>query len=56
MAAGALGWHDEAIAVLECGFQEKWPIVLAVGIDPRFDSLRGDPRFSRLLSRAGGAN
>jgi serine/threonine protein kinase/tetratricopeptide (TPR) repeat protein len=48
-----LGERDEAFAALEkaCDEQDWW--VLWMGVDPRFDALRSDPRYRRLIERIG---
>jgi len=48
----ALGDHDRAIAALERGTRTHsfFPFVF---VDPQLDPLRSDPRFQRLLRRAG---
>jgi hypothetical protein len=47
----ALGEHEAAFALLNRGIdtREDWP--LFVKADPDFDSLRADPRWTRLLER-----
>jgi serine/threonine protein kinase/tetratricopeptide (TPR) repeat protein len=48
-----LGDKDQAFAWLERAFEERHPGLVLVNIDPRFDTLRSDPRFVALLRRLG---
>jgi serine/threonine-protein kinase len=48
-----LGDKDQAFAWLERAFEERHPGLVLVNIDPRFDSLRSDPRFADLIRRLG---
>jgi tetratricopeptide (TPR) repeat protein len=47
----ALGDPDQAFQELDRAFHEKSPNLFSLGVDPRLDNLRQDPRFSALLSR-----
>jgi tetratricopeptide (TPR) repeat protein len=49
--ADALGDPDQAFQELERAFHEKSPALFALGVDPRVDNLRKDPRFAALLAR-----
>ncbi len=49
----ALGEKDEAFRLLENTFAERERWILLVRVDPRFASLRSDPRFQDLLRRIG---
>jgi TolB-like protein/Flp pilus assembly protein TadD len=51
LAHVGLGSHDEAFSLLDQACEERDPQLLNVGLDPRFEPLRGDPRFARLLER-----
>jgi tetratricopeptide (TPR) repeat protein len=53
LVAGELGYADTAFRMLEEGLDQRWPVLLAMQVDPRFDPLRADPRFQRLARRAG---
>jgi TolB-like protein/DNA-binding winged helix-turn-helix (wHTH) protein/Flp pilus assembly protein TadD len=44
-----LGNTDGALAMLERGLEERAHQMVYLKIDPRFDPLRSDPRFQRLL-------
>jgi Flp pilus assembly protein TadD len=44
---------DEAFRWLEQAYREKWSRLAWIKIDPEYDSLRGDPRFSALIGRMG---
>jgi hypothetical protein len=44
--ARALDWLEKAYA-------ERDPFMVYIGCDPRFDSLRAEPRFQALLKRMG---
>ena len=46
-----LGNGDRALDNLERAFDERYPSIVFVQIEPVFDSLRSDPRFSGLLRR-----
>jgi hypothetical protein len=48
-----LGQKDEAFAWLEKTFDARDPLTLQFNIDPAFDSLRGDPRFAKLVRKIG---
>lgn len=49
----ALGETDEAFGWLERAYEERSPWMTRLGIDTRFDPIRGDPRFVGLLRRVG---
>jgi tetratricopeptide (TPR) repeat protein len=46
-----LGEVDEAIAALENAFKARDRALVFVNVNPRFDPLRGDPRFQDLVRR-----
>ena len=46
-----LGENDQAFEWLEKSFQEHSPDLIYLKVDPRFDNLRSDPRFTELLRR-----
>ena len=48
-----LGERDSAFAWLERGRNQHEPVALIFKMDPWYDSLRGDPRFARLVSKVG---
>jgi TolB-like protein/Tfp pilus assembly protein PilF len=48
-----LGDKDQALAWLERGYQEHSNTLRLLKVDPVFDSLRSDPRFTDLLRRVG---
>jgi TolB-like protein len=48
-----LGDLDRAFAYLERAIDQHNDQVCFMGVDHRFDELRGDPRFDRLLARIG---
>ena len=47
----ALGDRDKAMQWLETGFEQHDVGIVRLKVDPKFDSLRSDPRFQNLLSR-----
>ena len=49
----ALGDRDKAFEWLEKAIEEHSGIFLFARVDPLFDSLRPDPRFKELLTKAG---
>ncbi|MDP2052919.1 MAG: protein kinase [Acidobacteriota bacterium] len=51
--AVAEGRHDDALAILEEAVVQRSTNALWLGVDPRVDPLRTDPRFGELLRRAG---
>jgi len=48
---GALGDRDQAFAWLDKADQAHDGILVRLKVDYRFDSLRSDPRFGKLLMR-----
>jgi tetratricopeptide (TPR) repeat protein len=46
-----MGEGDRALENLEKAFNERYPSMVFVQIEPVFDSLRSDPRFADLLHR-----
>jgi TolB-like protein/tetratricopeptide (TPR) repeat protein len=46
-----LGNSDDAFKWLEVGYRQRCYLILWSGITPLFDSLRGDPRYKKLLRR-----
>jgi serine/threonine-protein kinase len=44
-----LGNKSEALALLEMSYEQKEAPLALLRVDPRWDPLRGDPRFQRLL-------
>jgi len=45
----SLGEKDEAFQALERAIELRAPFITLIKVDPRFDSLRADPRFQKLL-------
>jgi len=46
-----LGEHEEALSWLERAYAEHDPPLVWLKVHPRFDALRGHPRFTELLRR-----
>ena len=49
-----MGNKDEALAWIEKAFERHSDVLTRLKVDPRFDPLRGDPRFQGLLRREAG--
>ena len=47
----ALGQKDEAFTWLEKAYEERYPWLIHLKVDPRLDPLRSDPRFAELVRR-----
>ena len=52
----SLGDREQALAWLERTYDGNGGFVLYLKVHPQFDSLRGEPRFQRLLQRIGLTN
>jgi serine/threonine protein kinase/tetratricopeptide (TPR) repeat protein len=50
---GGLGEKDQAFAWLEKGYEERSFAMSWLNVEPRWDSLRSDPRFADLIRRMG---
>ena len=50
---GGLGAKDEAFRLLEKGYQQRSAGMLYLLIDPFWDNVRSDPRYTDLLRRVG---
>jgi tetratricopeptide (TPR) repeat protein len=48
-----MGKKDEAFAWLEKAYEQHSPMMAWLKVDPRFDSLRQEPRFQDLSRRVG---
>lgn len=48
-----IGDKDKAFEYLEKSYQERELWMAYLQVDPRLDSLRGDPRFNELVRRVG---
>ncbi|MCH7886467.1 MAG: hypothetical protein IIA58_00710 [Candidatus Marinimicrobia bacterium] len=48
-----LGQKDKAFEQLEYAFEKREGELVYIKVDPKFDSLRSDPRFSELLKKMG---
>jgi len=48
-----LGDKDQAFAWMEKAYQDRSFWLIWLKVEPRFDSLRDDPRFVNLLRRIG---
>jgi len=49
----ALNDHTQALAWLEKAYRQHSPVLFWLKADPRFDSIRPDPRFQDLMRRVG---
>jgi hypothetical protein len=49
----ALGRTDDALDAIERSVQEHDCWVVALGVEPAYDALRGNPRFEALVDRVG---
>jgi len=49
----ALGEKDEAFEWLEKSYQKHEESLCSMGIDPKFDSIRDDQRFKKILKKVG---
>ncbi len=50
------GQKDEAFEQLSKAYEARVDALIWLKVDPRYDNLRSDPRFSDLLKRVGFAN
>ena len=48
-----LGEKEEALNLLEKAYEERYPWLLHLAVEPRWDPLRSEPRFKTLISRIG---
>jgi hypothetical protein len=48
-----LGEKDQAFQWLEKAYQERSDLLVYLKVEPMFDRLRSDPRFTNLLHRMG---
>ncbi len=53
MVYAGLSEKDQAFMWLEKAYEERAEELLLLKVDPKFDSLRSDPRFASLLRRIG---
>jgi Flp pilus assembly protein TadD len=53
MLCSVLGDKDEAFAWLEKAYQNRDMRLCRAKVDPRWDSMRSDPRFIAMLKRMG---
>ena len=48
-----LGEKEQALNLLEKAYEERYPWLIHLSVEPRLDPLRSEPRFKALLSRIG---
>jgi len=48
-----LGERDETLVWLERGFQQRDPRMIFLKVEPKWNNLRSDPRFTDLVRRVG---
>jgi tetratricopeptide (TPR) repeat protein len=48
-----LGENEEALNLLEKAYEEHYPWLIHLNVDPRWDPLRSELRFKNLVSRIG---
>ena len=48
-----LGQKDEALALLEKSYEERYPWLIHLNVEPRLDPIRSDPRFADFVRRIG---
>ena len=48
-----MGNKEKTLDLLNTAVQEHSPRVAFIGVEPRFDELRADPRFAALLRALG---
>jgi serine/threonine-protein kinase len=53
MLYNALGENDEAFKWLERGIEQRDPKMAFLKVQPRWNNLRGDPRFQEIMKRVG---
>ena len=46
-----LGDKDRALEFLQTAYEERYPSMEVIKVDPQFDRLRSDPRFQGLIRR-----
>ena len=49
----ALGERDQAFTDLENAYNQRSSWMVWLKVEPKFDQLRGDPRFKDLVRRIG---
>jgi tetratricopeptide (TPR) repeat protein len=48
-----LGEKEEALNLLEKAYDERYPWMMHLAVEPRLDPLRSEPRFKDLINRIG---
>jgi hypothetical protein len=48
-----LGDYDRAFAWLDRGIDERSSVLVGLLVNPRYEPVRSDPRFQRLVKRVG---
>jgi hypothetical protein len=48
-----MGEKDQAFEWLDKAYEERSPWLIHLRVDPRFETLHSDPRFTNLVRRVG---